>query len=194
METNAIRSRDDWSSLIEGAKKGDPAAFGTLYEHYFAPIFRFVCFRVKNRRDAEDLTQTVFLKAWDAMPRFEQRDHPFSSWLYAIARNATIDYYKKKKPISLDDAPEIADRFEDAHADFVKRTEREDTARMIRRAMNVLSDDQREIMLFKHIENLSNREISRLTGKNEDAIRQLQFRALRSLQKYFKESYPQKII
>ncbi len=189
MRTDSTENKDEVSLLIDRAKGGSADAFGSLYERYSAPIFRFVYFRVKNSRDAEDLTQIIFLKAWRSLPNFEQRNVPFSSWLYAIARNATIDYWKKKKEVLLDDSQEFFQQIEDERADLAHQSERQDTARTIRRAISSLGDEQREIVTLKFIEELSNREIASLTGKTEDAVRHLQWRAIRTLRNHFKDSH-----
>ncbi len=148
------------------------------YESYIAPIFRFVYFKVRNYHDAEDLTQTVFLKAWKNLSRYKEKNQ-FLSWLYAIARNTVIDYWKKKKEISLD--IETMKIVIDGRQDLAQAIEQEEDLDKIMAAVELLTEDQQEIIILKFIEDFSNREISAITKKNEDAVRQLQTRAIKSL-------------
>ena len=82
--------------IIEQAVQGDKQAFGQLYEIYAERIFRYLSFRTGSMEVAEDLLCEVFLKAWDALPRFglTNKDHHFKAWLYKIAHNALIDHYR----------------------------------------------------------------------------------------------------
>jgi RNA polymerase sigma-70 factor (ECF subfamily) len=168
---------------IHKATNGNMAAFEELYAHYLTPIYRFVFFRVKSREEAEDITQNVFLKAWHAIKRYRDEGKPFSAWLYAIARNTVIDHWKKKKEVRLnaEDSEEIFAQIPDNAPNPAERMEQSDRARMVRKAIEHLSEDQQELVIMKFINDLSNKEISEITGKSEDAIRQMQFRALKAL-------------
>src|SRR5512135_1339680 len=89
--------------LIARARRGDVQAFGELYEHSLDAIYRYIFYRVGEVAEAEDLTETVFLKAWEALDRYEVRDVPFTAWLYRIAHNVIIDRHRTHKTdVSLD--------------------------------------------------------------------------------------------
>jgi len=165
--------------LVRLAKEGDKKAFEYLYNYYISPIFRFIYFRVKIREEAEDLTQSVFLKAWGGLVQFKQKEVPFSSWLYAIARNSIIDYWRKKKEWKISDLAK--NTLQDDRKSIYDLIEEEEKFKVIKEAMGLLSDEQQEIIILKFIEGLSNKEIAGITGKKEDSIRQLQFRAIKSL-------------
>jgi RNA polymerase sigma-70 factor (ECF subfamily) len=156
------------------------------YEKYIAPIFRFIYFRVKNHQEAEDLTQTVFLKAWKGIGKYKKQNNPFSSWLYTIARNTIIDYWKKKKELNLDEG--VSDILDDG-SNVLQEIENESDFQQIMESIIVLTEDQQEIIILKFIEDLSNKEISEILSKNEDAVRQLQSRALKSLKNILEEKY-----
>lgn len=156
------------------------------YEKYIAPIFRFIYFRVKNYQEAEDLTQTVFLKAWKNLDKYKKQNNPFSSWLYIIARNTTIDYWKKRKELDFDD--KIFNGLPD-NSNILQEIENENDFQRIAESIGILTEDQQEIIILKFIEELSNKEISAILGKNEDAVRQLQSRALKSLRNILEEKY-----
>src|SRR5512132_148036 len=77
--------------LVAEARSGDEWAFGMIFDHYHEAIYRFIASRVHRPSDAEDLTQLVFVKALEALPRYEARGVPFGGWLFRLARNAIID-------------------------------------------------------------------------------------------------------
>ncbi|KKU55975.1 MAG: RNA polymerase, sigma-24 subunit, ECF subfamily [Parcubacteria group bacterium GW2011_GWA1_47_11] len=84
-------------NLVEKARKGNSEAFGILYDYYLPKIYRFVLFKVSHKQQAEDITQHAFMKAWENMGGYKPQGHPFGSWLYRIARNSVIDYYRKNE-------------------------------------------------------------------------------------------------
>ena len=90
--------------LVEQAVRGDPDAFARIFDEYAAPIHRFIASRVNNPSDAEDLTQLVFVKALEALPRYEVRGIPFGGWLFRLAKNAIIDQIRTSLPRDGDDS------------------------------------------------------------------------------------------
>src|SRR3989344_317784 len=104
--THSFLNKDmdnDIRVLVGKARQGDRAAFGELYNEYFAPIYRFVYFKIRHKETAEDITQSVFAKAFVAVSSFEERGAPFVSWLYTIARNLCLDHWKKKQDVLIED-------------------------------------------------------------------------------------------
>ena len=85
--------------LINKAKNRDSEAFGLLYDQYLPAIYRFILLKTSHKVTAEDLTHQVFLNAWQNIENYQSRGFPFSSWLYRIANNAVIDYYRTDKNI-----------------------------------------------------------------------------------------------
>src|SRR5829696_4825028 len=83
--------------LVEAAKLGDPEAFGGLFDHFYGPVYRYVAARVGRPSDAEDLAQLVFVKALEALPRYEMRGVPFGGWLFRLARNVVIDHVRTRR-------------------------------------------------------------------------------------------------
>src|SRR2546423_1007474 len=82
--------------LVTEAQRGDAWAFGMIFDHYHESIYRFIASRVHRPTDAEDLTQHVFVKALEALPRYESRGIPFGGWLFRLARNAVIDFVRTR--------------------------------------------------------------------------------------------------
>ena len=172
-------------ALAKLAKRGDKNAFSELYEYYITPIFRFVYFRVRNRADAEDLTQGIFLKIWNAMPKYKQKKNPFSSWLYSVARNSVIDFWRKKKDWNIGELGEGLIKDDGRPLDELIDEEQELIT--IKKMMELLTEEQQEVIVFKYIDELSNKEISLILDKKEDAVRQLQSRAIKTLREYYKK-------
>jgi len=183
-----MKTPEELKELVQQAKYGDSGAFSSLYDFYLTPIFRFIYFRVRSKEDAEDLTQHVFVKAWGALDDFEQEGKSFSAWLYRIARNTTIDYWRKKKSTPLDPASPIFHNKQDVHPNPGELAEQKEEAEHIRQALHILNEDQQTIVTLKFIEGLSNAEISAIVGKSEGAIRQAQSRGLKVLRLHFKEN------
>src|SRR5437588_759346 len=95
---------DGETQLIEAAIRGESSAFGALYDHYAPKIYRFIVVKVTLREEAEDLTHQVFMHAWLNIGSYKRMGHPFSSWLYRIARNQVVDHYRThKNAVSLED-------------------------------------------------------------------------------------------
>jgi len=166
--------------LIARAAAGDAESFGALYQQYNAAIYRFILARVREPAEAEDLCGQVFLKAWEAMPAYEQRGHRFSSWLYQIAHNLVIDYYRSQPPahaVSLADTPAL-DSNQESTLDCVIAREESAT---IASAIAELPLDQRRVIVLRFFQGLPHGEVARLIDKSRAACRVIQHRALAAL-------------
>jgi RNA polymerase sigma-70 factor (ECF subfamily) len=169
------------TALVEGAKAGDAEAFGELYLLHLDPIFRYVYYRIGDLDDAEDLTEQVFLKAWEALPGYNYRGNPFSSWLYRIAHNVVIDHHRRQKPevpIELGNQEEIETRDQKSALTEIIETEEAD---ILAAAISQLPDDQQQVIILRFIEGLNHGDIARIMEKTEGACRMLQHRALVTL-------------
>ena len=176
--------QNDPKKLIELAKNGDTESFGALYELYFTPVFRYIYRRTKNKHETEDLTQTVFLKAYRAMPRFEVREVSPLAYFFTIARNTVIQHWKKNKK-ALEHTKEIDTETPDSNPHPGEIASKNEKIKIIHEAIETLTPDQQEIVALKFIEGLPNQEIAQILGKTEEAIRQLQCRALKTLRKNY---------
>ena len=166
--------------LVAEAKRGDPEAFGRIFDAYVSPIYRFIVSRVNSPSDAEDLTQLVFVKALEALPRYEARGIPFGGWLFRLARNAIIDQIRTRRDhLSLVSATTRATG--DAGPEAMA-TLRDDLDR-VAVAMKDLTDDQREVIELRFFAGLSVLEAAVAMGRQEGTIRGLQFRAIASLRR-----------
>ena len=166
--------------LVLEAKGGDPQAFGRLFDEYHEPVFRFIANRVNRPSDAEDLTQLVFVKALEALPRYEQRGVPFGGWLFRLARNTIIDHARTRHDHAELDA--AADRATDEAGPEAATLLRQDLD-AVARALAGLTDEQREAIELRFFAGLSAREAAEAMGKQEGTVRGLQFRAIASLRR-----------
>jgi len=164
--------------LVEGAAGSDFEAFGKLYNIYLDRIYRYVFYQVKDKMTAEDLIEEIFVKAWKAIGSYRGKGQAFSSWLYHIAHNYLVDYFRKsQKRRSLE--IEIATVATSDEQELEKRAVRQE----LLEAVSCLHDNQRQVIILKFIEGLDNREIGQIMGKSQGAIRILQMRALATLRK-----------
>ena len=166
--------------LVDEARSADALAFGELFDHFHLPIYRYVISRVHSPADAEDLTQLVFVKALEALPRYESRGIPFGGWLFRLARNAVVDFTRTRhEHADLDAASHYGTR--DPGPEDVALT-RQDIVE-VEVALTALTDDQREAIALRFFAGLSAREAAEVMGRQEGTIRGLQFRAIAALRR-----------
>ncbi len=166
--------------LVDDAKGGDPWAFGRLFDEFHLPVYRFIASRVQRPSDAEDLTQLVFVKALEALPRYEQRGIPFGGWLFRLARNTIIDHARTRhEHADLEAAAERAAEAAGPERLAVLRQELDAVAL----ALKQLTDEQREAIELRFFAGLSAREAAEVMGKQEGTVRGLQFRAIAALRR-----------
>ncbi len=166
--------------LVAATKEGDAEAFGQLFDHYSEPVYRYIASRVQRPADAEDLTQIVFVKALEALPRYEPRGIPFGGWLFRLARNTIIDHVRTRRDhTGLD---ELAERSagERGPEELVAVKQQIET---VGAALRALTDEQRDVIALRFFAGLSTREAAAAMGKREGTIRGLQFRAIGALRR-----------
>lgn len=185
--TEADISTADELKLVRRAARHDVYAFAKLYDYFVDRIYKYIYFKIGNAPDAEDLTAQVFLKAWEAIPSYHITGRPFSAWLYRIAHNAVVDYFRmRRETVSLDDVSR-----EDRSANLDELTDQQLTAEALQRAIRRLTEAQRQVILLRFIEGYSTEEVAVVMGKGEGAIRTLQHRALASLERIFRRGTEQ---
>jgi RNA polymerase sigma-70 factor (ECF subfamily) len=166
--------------VIERARSGDRHAFAELYDTHVDAVYRYILYRVREPSDAEDLTSDVFTRAFASIHRYRWQGKSFLAWLYTIARNAVTDKRRRTRPtVDIDNAYTLAEDGPTAHEHAVRGEQVE----ALRGAVKFLTTEQQEVLTLRFIENMSSRQVARVLGKNEGAIRALQFRALGRLRK-----------
>lgn len=172
---------EEIENLVLQAQNGSSDAFAKLYDVFVAPIYRYIYYRAKNNA-AEDLTELVFLKTWENIRQYRRGMHRFSSWIFRIAHNVVIDYYRSNH--IEEELPEnVAEYRPELFAQT--RAQRSLNSGILYNAMQQLKDHYRQILTLKYINDLSNDEIAEVLGKNSASLRILQFRALKSLRRIF---------
>jgi len=166
---------DTPSELIITARKGDTKAFGKIYELWVNPVYRFVYLKTKDEDVAEDLTAEIFLKAWKGLKNFTpKQDVRFSTWLFAIARNSIIDYYRvTKQTVSFEDLPEMKslEGDVDLHPEQTK----------VRAALDQLKPEYKKVLELRFIEDIPISRVAQIIKKKEGNVRTLTNRALQKL-------------
>jgi RNA polymerase sigma-70 factor (ECF subfamily) len=179
-DTNSEDSRLNLEveSMVDLAVGGDIEAFGRLYDIFADRIYRHIYYRTSNIEDARDLTQEVFIKAWQALPRYKRSKTPFLGWLFTISHNRVIDYYRTKKDYAYLDNEIIV---EDREGSPEKLVEAQFDQQEVRRAILQLPEEQQQVILMSFIEGFEYSEIAAALNKTEGNIRVIVHRALKKM-------------
>lgn len=190
--TPSTSSQVDYA-LVQRAIGGDQAAFKTLFDKYKQPLYFHILKLVKDREIIEDLLQEIFLKAFDNIASFNP-DYAFSTWLYRITTNHSIDYLRKKKlktfsihdPIRTKDG-EMSIELEDEGRSTDDLIVRKQRSQILREALDSLPDKYRDIIKMRHVEELSYQEIADILDLPLGTVKAHIFRARELLYKYLKD-------
>jgi RNA polymerase sigma-70 factor, ECF subfamily len=179
-------------ALVERAQAGDAAAFGLIYDRYVDTVFRFVYFRVGNRQLAEDLTSDTFLRALKRIGSFTWQGRDLGAWLVTIARNLVADHFKSGRyrlEVTTGDVLD-ADR-EDRGPEGSPESAVVDhiTNVALLTAVKQLNPEQQECIVLRFLQGFSVAETAQTMGKNEGAIKALQYRAVRALARLLPEGF-----
>lgn len=176
-------------ALVLRAQDGDTDAFGKIYDAYLTPIYRYVVFRFPQDL-AEDLVADIFVKAWEKLYTYKARTGiPFSAWLFRIARHSLIDAYRSARGFE-EISEELPD--ESAENDPRARAERSISVVQVRRALEQLPGDYRDVLLLHYVAGLGHSEISTALRMTEGYVRILKFRGLKKLEQLLPNLSPQK--
>ena len=179
-------------ALVERAQAGEAAAFGLIYDRYVDTVFRFVYFRVGNRQLAEDLTSDTFLRALKRIGSFTWQGRDLGAWLVTIARNLVADHFKSGRyrlEVTTGDVLD-ADR-EDRGPEGSPESAVVDhiTNVALLTAVKQLNPEQQECIVLRFLQGFSVAETAQTMGKNEGAIKALQYRAVRALARLLPEGF-----
>ncbi len=158
---------------VAHAKAGDPEGLHFLYVRYAPDVQRYVTSVVHDRHEAEDITQNVFAKLITTIGKYEQRDVPFTAWILRVARNAALDHMRARRAIPTEDV---------RLADSGQAQIGTDRGHALRTALEELPEDQREVLILRHIVGLSPVEIAETLDKTESSVHGLHHRGRRALQ------------
>ncbi|MEW2306574.1 ECF subfamily RNA polymerase sigma factor, BldN family [Streptomyces sp. NPDC006655] len=172
--------------LVERAQAGESDAFGRLYDQYSDTVYRYIYYRVGGKATAEDLTSETFLRALRRIGTFTWQGRDFGAWLVTIARNLVADHFKSSRfrlevtTGEMLDANEVERSPEDSVLESLSNAALLDAVRR-------LNPQQQECVTLRFLQGLSVAETARVMGKNEGAIKTLQYRAVRTLARLLPE-------
>lgn len=186
---------EEEKGLIEAAQNGNSASFGKLYDRYAERIYRFIFLKTGYKSDAEDLMHEVFLSGWRTIGTYELRGGiPFTSWLYRIAGNRVIDWYRTQKHgASLDEMTENntlpIELASTSHTALLEALDRGFEMETVMKSIRSLADTEQTVLLMRFVEDLSPEEVGHATGKTASAVRLIQHRALNKLKKKLEQKH-----
>jgi RNA polymerase sigma-70 factor, ECF subfamily len=158
---------------IAKAKEGNRDGLHFLYVRYAPEVQRAVRTVVKDEHEAEDITQAVFLKLMSSIGRYEPREVPFSAWIARVARNAALDHLRARRA-----TPVEVVRLRDDERGRLRHERSSD----LRRALELLPSEQREVLILRHLVGLSPAEIATTLGRTESSVHGLHHRGRHALQ------------
>lgn len=158
----------DERELIRRAKKGDSDAFRLLVEEYQTAVYR-LALRMCGESGAEDAAQEAFVAAWRGLPRF-RGECKFSTWLYRLTTNAAIDYLRREqKQRTEGDVDDLS--LADDSPSPQEQAERSETQQRVRKALAALSDEHRQILLLRYMQELDYGEIAQALHISEGTVK-----------------------
>lgn len=182
-EPGAVRNLED---LVAQAQQGNVQAFAQVYEQLFDRVLRYMLLRVGDQSEAEDLTQEVFVRIWEALPRYRPKGIPFLAWVFRIAHNLVVDRYRRirgTEPVPLETAFGLAGTSDPAEGALASLD-----AQRLQAALAQLTELQRQVLLLRFGAGMSIQETARVLKKSEGAVKALQHAAVESLRRLFAHS------
>jgi RNA polymerase sigma-70 factor (ECF subfamily) len=153
---------------VARAKSGDMDAIRFLYLRYRNNVYGYVLSILRDAHEAEDATQTVFIKLISVIHKYEPRQAPFTSWLFRVARNVAIDSLRQRRPVPCEEVIESSRPADDSS---------HDRRWGLQQALETLPEDQREVVVLRHLAGLSPGEIADRMDRTEASIHGLHHRA-----------------
>ena len=175
-------------ALVLKVQQGDEASFAQLFEVWFDRVYRYTAYRVEAA-ECEDVVSDIFLKVVQHLPKYKSRPGVgFGAWLFRLAHNTIVDWYRRKKELLGSDLDSEDQDFFAAVVDAQPQPDENTNSlydyQRVYRFLAKLKPDQREVLELKFLEGFSNKEIAEITGKTEGNIRILQLRALKEMRQY----------
>lgn len=179
----------DEAMLVWRAIGRDAEAFGRLYDMHVDRVYRHIYYRVGNEQDAEDMTQQVFLKAWQAIDRYKKMSTPFIAWLMTISHNLVVDFYRTRKDKAYLEAEVLADG---PASNPEQATETSLEQQRLRKAILQLGSDEQQVIILRFIEGFEFVEIASVLKKKEGNVRVILHRALVKLRNILEKDKEQR--
>ena len=174
-------SSDIEGETLERAKEGDQQALAAVYDWYLPRVYRYVFSRVGHIAEAEDLTEDIFLRMLGAIGEYKRTSVPFSAWLFRIARNHLVSYYRKN---GIRKGQDVLDEdMIDGSPGPASLVETRLTLGEVMKAVEELPEAQREVISLRFAVGLSIAETAQVLGKRQGNVKALQHKAVTRLQR-----------
>jgi RNA polymerase sigma-70 factor, ECF subfamily len=154
------------------AQGGDMEAIRFLYLRYKNNVYGYVLSILRDQHEAEDVTQHVFMKLINVIPKYQPRQVPFTSWILRVARHVAVDHLRQRRSVPCEEV------FEPTRAADDSGRERRWG---LEQALQELPDDQRDVVVLRHLVGLTPGEIATQMGRTEASIHGLHHRARQAL-------------
>jgi RNA polymerase sigma-70 factor (ECF subfamily) len=173
----------DIKDLIQRAQAGEAEAISEIYRRHASQIFRFFFFRLKDQSVAEDLAGEVFLRMVQGLPRYKDYGVPIAAWLFRMARDRLVDYYRQHQRAGEELPEQLHDPQPGLEARAVDWSDQQD----LLRSLETLTEEQQLVVQLRFVDGLSVEDAAKILNKSAGAVRALQHRALRSLAEKLRE-------
>ncbi len=157
--------------------------FTEFYNEYFPRIYNYVCYRVSNYSDADDLTSMIFYKLFEKRSFYSADKAPLFAWVFSIARNAVTDYYRRRER-NIHTPLETIEDIVAPGLSPVDIAEYNEVRQQLKRALTFLTDRERDLIALKFWSGMTNREIAKVTGLSENNIGVILFRTMRRMRNF----------
>jgi len=172
-------------ALVVKVKKGDKLAFAEIYKLLADSIYRYTFFKTNNQEDAKDLTSETFRRVWSYIYKYRAKN--FKSYLFRIAHNLLVDYYKKNQQLKITDLENIQ-WLPDQKINIEHTYQKKEEMQLVYKTINKLKQSYKEVLLLRFVEELNIQETAEILKKSSGSIRVLQHRACKKLESLLKEN------
>ncbi|HWC29507.1 MAG TPA: sigma-70 family RNA polymerase sigma factor [Dehalococcoidia bacterium] len=184
----------DWEpqrQIVQAAQAGDLEAIGQLYDVHINQVYRYALARLGNVQDAEDVVSEIFYKMLNGLPNYQWRKVPFAAWLMRIAHNEVVSFTRRngRRANDTELPEEILDRSN--HVDPAENAERQLALEDLRKAVELLPEAQREVIILRFASGLSVADTAKALGKQENNVKVLQHKGMQRLQVLMTPKYPE---
>jgi RNA polymerase sigma-70 factor, ECF subfamily len=170
---NGAEGRAQVTAAVKAVKAGDEEALRFLYLRYSDNVYGYLVSIVRDEHEAEDLTQHVFLKLMRVIHKYEPREVPFAAWIMRVARNMAVDHLRSRRQIPCEEVYGAEDCADVSH---------HERRRCLTEALATLPEEQREVLVLRHLMGLSPGEIAERMGKTDASVHGLHHRARQAAQ------------